>query len=240
MGTLYLVATPIGNLKDISLRAIELLQHAEYIACEDTRRAKILLKFLYDSFPQTRSEKPPLLISYFEQNEQFRIPKILNLLQNDKDIVVISDAGTPTISDPGFRLVRECIAQGITISSIPGPSSVITALSVSGLPTDKFTFLGYLPIKPGKRLHFLEELKQQQNDTKNLSATIIFFEAPHRIQKTLHDLQTVFGDIQVVICRELTKVHEEIRREPVSCSLAHFEKNEPRGEFVVLFNLKEA
>lgn len=239
MGTLYLVATPIGNLKDISLRAIELLKHTEYVACEDTRRAKVLLKFLYDSFPHTRSAKPPMLISYFEQNEQFRIPKILNLLLNDKDVVLISDAGTPTVSDPGFKLVKECIAQGIPVSALPGPSSVITALSVSGLPTDKFLFVGYLPLKPGKRVKFLEELKQQQENTKNLSATIIFFEAPHRLLKALHDVQTVFGDIYIVICRELTKIHEEIRRETVNESIAHFEKTEPRGEFVVLFHTKK-
>jgi 16S rRNA (cytidine1402-2'-O)-methyltransferase len=147
----------------------------------------------------------------------------------------VSDAGTPTISDPGFKLVRECIAQGIKVESIPGPSSLISSLVVSGLPTDKFLFLGYLPKKQGKRKNLLNELKCFK-DLKQVHPTIIFFESPYRLIKSLSDMKEVFGDIDIVIARELTKIHEEIRREKISDSIDHFYKIAPKGEFVILFH----
>lgn len=235
-GTLYIVATPLGNLQDISLRALELLKNAEYIACEDTRRAGSLLKAITEFVePSEELNTPkPMLISYYEQNEFQRIPNILNLLINGKDVVLISDAGTPTISDPGFRLVRECIVQNIPVVSVPGPSAPITALAASGLPTDKFLFLGYPPHKPGHRKALFENIKKV---SELISQTVILFEAPHKLIKTLEELQEVLGDIDIVVERELTKIHEEIRREKISQSIEHFKKQAPKGEFVILFHL---
>lgn len=228
MGTLFIVATPIGNLHDLTLRAKEILSKVEIILCEDTRRTQILLKFIQAKHGQT-------LLSYFEQNEQSRIPQALNALQNGIDVALVSDAGTPTISDPGFKLVRECIRQGIQIESIPGPSSVISSLVVSGLPTDKFLFLGYPPRKPGHRKKMLLDITKV---IQIIKATMIIFEAPHKLINTLKEMEEVFGDIEIVICRELTKVHEEIRRELISKSLEHFNKIIPKGEIIILFNLK--
>jgi len=246
MGTLYIVATPIGNLKDLSFRAVDVLTKVEIIACEDTRHTGLLLsrhpelvsgsnemlKLVQHDKKNTR----PTLLSYYEQNEAQRIPQVLNALLNGVDVALVSDAGTPTISDPGFKLVRECITQGIRVENIPGPSSVISALVVSGLPTDKFLFLGYLPRKQGKRKKLLNELKSF-HDTKQIHPTIIFFESPHRLIETLTDTKDVLGDINIVICRELTKIHEEIRREKISESLAHFSKIAPKGELVILFHM---
>lgn len=242
MGTLFIVATPIGNLKDLSLRAIDVLTKVEIIACEDTRHTGLLLKHIKDAL-HTRSilrqgyslqDKRPTLLSYYEQNEFKRIPQVINALKNGVDVALVSDAGTPTISDPGFKLVRECIAQGIKVESIPGPSSVISSLVVSGFPTDKFLFLGYLPKKPGKRKNLLNELKCFET-LKQIHPTIILFESPYRLIETLSDMKEVFGDIDIVVARELTKIHEEIRREKISESVEHFNKTQPKGEFVVLF-----
>ncbi len=229
MGILYIVATPIGNLQDITLRAIEVLKTVPAIACEDTRRTGMLLK----SIEVTHK---PLLMSYYEQNEARRIPEIITFLKNGQNLALISDAGTPTISDPGFKLVRECVREKIKVESIPGPSSLISALVASGLPTDKFMFVGYPPKKPGNRNKYFLSILSAVDAIK---ATVIMFEAPHRIIKTLEELKEVFGDIDIVICRELTKVHEEIRHEKISKSLEHFEKVDPKGEFVILFNLGE-
>ncbi len=223
MGTLYVVATPIGNLQDITIRAIEILQSVDGIACEDTRKTGNLLKTLQINKPD--------LISYYEQNELQRIPEIITALKNGLNIALVSDAGTPTISDPGFKLVRLCIQEGIRVESIPGPSSVISALVSSGLPTDKFLFIGYPPKKEGHRKKLFTDLF-----ALSIKTTIILFEAPHRLVKTLGELQEVFGDIEVVIAKELTKIHEEIRRETISSSLLHFEKTNPKGEFVILFS----
>jgi 16S rRNA (cytidine1402-2'-O)-methyltransferase len=219
---LYLVATPIGNLKDITQRAIEVLSSVEIIACEDTRKTGLLLQKL-------ELKNKPHLLSYYEESEQGRIPQIINFLKENKNVALVSNAGTPTISDPGFKLVRECIAQDILVESIPGPSSVLVALTSSGLPTDKFMFLGFLPKKEGKRKIILESLPKK--------TTIIFFESPFRLLKTLNSLKETFGDIDMVICRELTKIFEETRRERVSQSILHFEKHKPKGEFILLFNL---
>lgn len=228
-GKLYIVATPIGNLKDITLRAIEVLNKVPLVACEDTRKTGFLLSQL-----NLHLQHKPKLLSYYEQNEAQRIAEIVALLKNGNDIALVSDAGTPTVSDPGFKLVRECIVNGIKVESIPGPSSVISALVSSGLPTDKFMFLGFLPHKVGHRNTMLLNV---QNILKLQSQTVIFFEAPHRIVQALEEVQTVFGDIELVLCRELTKLHEEVRRESISASIKHYEKTNPKGEYVVLFHI---
>jgi len=235
MGTLSIVATPIGNLEDISLRALKTLFNVDIIACEDTRRTGLLLQRLLTEFAENPEDKrKPQLLSYYEQIEQQRIPEIIELLRADKNIALVSDAGTPLISDPGFKLVRECLAQGIKVESLPGASSVLAALTSSGLPTDKFTFVGYPPHKSGHRKTFYENIKSSQ---KLLKTTVILFEAPHKIRKTLTELQEVFGDIEIVITRELTKTHQEIRREKISEAATHFKKTLPKGEFVLLFHL---
>jgi 16S rRNA (cytidine1402-2'-O)-methyltransferase len=230
MGILYIVATPIGNLEDISYRAVKILSMVDFIACEDTRHTGSLLSRI----AQIETESKPRLISYYEQNELQRIPEIINVLKNDQNVALVSDAGTPAISDPGFKLIRECIREKVKVISIPGPSSVITALTSSGLPTDKFVFAGYPPRKPGHRKTFFENIKTSQ---VSLKTTVILFEAPHKMKKSLTEMQEIFGDIDVVLARELTKIHEEIRREKISKSLEHFKKKEPRGEYVILFNL---
>jgi len=221
MGTLYLVTTPIGNMKDITLRAIEVLSHVDIIACEDTRKTGLLLQKL-------KITHKPELISYYEENEQKRIPEIIKYLKEGKSVALVSNAGTPTISDPGYKLVRECINENIPVESIPGPSSVLTALTSSGLPTDKFLFLGFLPKKEGKRKQILESLPKK--------TTIIFFESPYRLIKTLKFLKETFGDIEIVICRELTKVFAEVRREKIQTSINHFLEVKPKGEFVILLH----
>jgi len=225
MGKLFLVATPIGNLKDITLRALETLKLADLILCEDTRRTRKLLAHY-------QIRKP--LLSYFEHNEERRIPEVIEKLKQGQRIALVSDAGTPTISDPGFKLVRECLEEGIEVESVPGPSAILVALTSSGLPTDKFLFLGYLPRKPQARKKALESLTMILHSIK---VTVIFFESPHRLLSSLKDLKEVLGDIEIVVCRELTKVHEEIRREKVSAAIEHFEKTKPKGEFVILFRL---
>ena len=225
---MFIVATPIGNLQDITLRAIETLKSVDYIACEDTRKTGILFKSL-------NLNSHPMLISYYEQNEKVRIPNILNLLINGRDVALVSDGGTPTISDPGFRLVRQCLKENIKVVSIPGPSAVITAISSSGLPTDKFIFLGFLPKKPGHRLKLLKEL---QVSNKKLEATVIIYEAPHRLVKVLVDLNTVFGNINITLARELTKIYEEQVSSTIEEFLKKYEKKKPKGEFVILFSPK--
>jgi len=222
MGILYLVSTPIGNLKDITLRAKEVLASVDVVACEDTRKTGLLLQKL-------EIQIKPKLFSYYEENEAVRIPQIIQLLKTGKNIALVSNAGTPTLSDPGFKLVRECIAQDIKIESIPGPSAILTALVVSGLPTDKFLFLGFLPKKQGKRKKIFTSLPEK--------TTIIFFESPYRLLKTLNELKEFLGDIEIIVCRELTKMHQEVRREKISQSIAHFAKTKPKGELTLLFRL---
>lgn len=251
MGTLYIVATPIGNLEDITFRAVKVLFSVDIIACEDTRRTGSLLDRLLDSHAelvsvsQTREGIPnqvrddniahkPFLMSYYEQNELQRIPEIINLLQQGQNIALVSDAGTPLLSDPGFKLVRECLKEKIKVVPVPGASAPLAALVASGLPTDKFLFAGYPPRKPGHRMTFFENIKQSLESVKS---TVILFEAPHKVVKTLTEMQEVFGDIELVLARELTKVHEEVKSRKISDHLLSFKKKEPRGEFVLLFHL---
>src|SRR5579864_7182052 len=235
MGMLYLVPTPIGNLADITLRSLRTLFDVDVIACEDTRRTGLLLEKLLTEFsPNPEEKRKPQLLSYYDQTELQRIPQVISLLQSGKNVALVSDAGTPAISDPGFKLIRECIKEKIKVESLPGASSVLTALTVSGLPTDKFLFVGYPPHKPGHRVSFFQNIK---TSLESVTSTVIFFEAPHKLLTTLEDLSSVFGDIEIVLCRELTKLHEEVRREKISQALEHFEKVHPKGEFVALFHL---
>jgi 16S rRNA (cytidine1402-2'-O)-methyltransferase len=223
MGKLILISTPIGNLEDISKRAIDTLSEVDLVACEDTRRTGQLLSHF-------NIKKP--LISYYEENEQRQIPQIISEIKNGKSVGLVTDSGTPSVSDPGFRLVRECVAQNIEIDAIPGPSAAIMALSISGLPTNRFLFEGFLPPKQGKRLTALKNLKKMRETGK---FTIILYESPYRLVKNLEDLKEVFGDVDIVVCRELTKVFQEIRREKVSQSIDHFSKTTPKGEFTLVF-----
>lgn len=233
VGTLYLISTPIGNLKDITRRALETLKSVEFIACEDTRRTGLLLKLLSQEYSVSNRITPAQLISYHEHNELQRIPQILTALLNDQNVALVSDAGTPTISDPGFKLVRECRKQGISVVSIPGVSAFLSALTVSGLPTDKFMFVGYLPHKEGKRLTLLKKI---QETLALVNQTVILYEAPHKLVTTLENLQEVFGNIEVVLARELTKMHEEVQTFLIKDAIDVYSSKTPRGEFVVLFH----
>lgn len=228
-GKLYIVATPIGNLGDITLRAIETLKNVEYIACEDTRKTGILLKELGIG-------RKSMLISYYEQTEDARIPNILNLLLNGQDVALISDSGTPLISDPGFRLVRAARESQIEVVSVPGAVAGVSALVSSGLPTDKFLFLGFLPRKEGNRKTLLEKVK---NGNSELESTIVIYEAPHRLVKCLESIKEVFGNINITLARELTKVHEEVVDDSVDALIEKYNKANPKGEFVILFSPKQ-
>jgi len=220
-GKLYVVATPIGNLKDITLRALETLKAVDLIACEDTRHTAKLTNHYNISKPLT---------SYFEHNELKKTGYIIGLLKQGKSVALVSDAGTPGISDPGYRLIKDAIENNINIVVVPGPSAIISALAVSGLPTDRFVFEGFLPPKSGARKKKLESLNAEKR-------TMVFYESPHRLLKCLNDMLSVFGDIKIVCVRELTKVFEEVRRQPIKELIEHFQKEKPRGEFVILVNL---
>lgn len=222
MNNLYIVATPIGNLQDITSRAILTLNKVEAVLCEDTRETKKLFE---------RYEiKKKLLIPLNEFNEESLLPEVFELLKKI-DVALVSDAGTPLISDPGFRLVREARRRNINVIPIPGPSALISALSASGLPTDKFIFVGFLPKARGKAKSLLEL-------TRNLESTVIIYESPYRLLKTLTLIKETFGDITVTIARELTKVYEEIISDSCSNLIGKYSKKAPKGEFVLLFSLK--
>lgn len=225
MGVLYIVATPIGNLKDITLRAIEILKEVSYILCEDTRVSARLLNYY-------KIQKP--MVSFNDFNEKKRIHQIIGDLTLGKKIALISDAGTPLISDPGFKLIQEAVKTNLKVESIPGPSAAIAALTSSGLPPDKFLFIGYLPKKEARKKEVLKKLRSMAAIIK---MTIIVYESPHRLLKTLESIKEVFGDVEMVICRELTKLHEEVRREKISQSINHFLSINPKGEFTLLLSL---
>lgn len=217
-GTLYIVSTPIGNLADITLRAIETLKSVDLVAAEDTRHTKILLDRYEITTPTT---------SYFEYNKVRKTDYLLKVLKEGKSVALVSDAGTPGISDPGYKIIRMCIDNNITVVPIPGPSGLITALTVSGKPTDKFTFEGFLTPKPIKRKNQLKKLRDEKR-------TAVLYESPHRIQKLLADILEVYGDVEVVLAREMTKKFEDIRRQKVSEMILRFEHEAPRGEFIVI------
>jgi len=217
---LYIVSTPIGNLKDITLRAIETLKSVDLIACEDSRHTKILLN-------RYSIDKP--LTSYHSYNKIRRGEYLISLLKEGKDIALVSDSGTPGISDPGFHLINLAIKENIPITTIPGPVSLIAGLILSGFPTHRFIFEGYLPKKPGQRKKRISSLRDEER-------TVILFESPYRIINLLEELKEEFGDIKIAILRELTKKFEEIKRERISCFLDYFKKIRPKGEFIVVFN----
>ena len=215
---LHLVATPIGNLGDITLRALETLAAVDIIACEDTRITRRLTE---------RYAISALLKPYHEHNAALARPKILERLAQGASIALVSDAGTPLISDPGFKLVREVCAAGFQVIALPGPSSVLTALAVAALPTDRFFFEGFLPPKQTARRARLTELSR-------IDATLVMFESGNRVQDTLADLAGIMGDRDAAICREMTKLHEEIKRGPVSQLALAADTLETRGEFVLV------
>lgn len=222
---LYIVSTPIGNLEDISYRAVRVLTEVDAIVCEDTRETIKLLKHF--QIP------PKKLISFYEENENIRLTDIISLLDLGENIALTSDGGTPLISDPGYKLVRECLNKQIPVTVIPGPSAVVSALTMSGLPPDKFLFLGFLPEKESHRLALLKNVLQIQ---EHIKSTIICYVSPHKLSRDLKSLENIFGDIEIVLLRELTKVYEQRWIGKVSEALKVFKH--PKGEFVLLFNLK--
>ena len=218
-GILYIVGTPIGNLEDTTFRAIKTLQQVDLIAAEDTRHTNKLLQHFQIQTPQ---------LSYHQHNQQSRIPELIEKLNQGKSIALVTDAGMPGISDPGYELVASCVEANISVVPIPGVSASITALSASGLPTNKFTFIGFLPTKSKPRQQQLETLP-------NLTETIILYESPHRLKLTLEDLAKVLGqDRKIVLGRELTKLHEEFWRGTVGAAIIHYQTHQPRGEFTLV------
>ena len=218
-GTLYLVATPIGNLGDLSERAIKVLSEADFIAAEDTRNSMRLLTHLGISKP---------MISYFEHNKRERGEQIVERLQGGETCALITDAGTPAISDPGEDIVALCAKSGVPVSSIPGPCAAIVALTLSGLPTGRFCFEGFLPVDKQERRRRLERLTSEDR-------TMIFHEAPHKLKNTLDDLAAAFGnDRRISLCRELTKLNEEAMRVTLGEAIEYYKENSPRGEYVLV------
>ncbi|OKH23935.1 16S rRNA (cytidine(1402)-2'-O)-methyltransferase [Chroogloeocystis siderophila] len=218
-GILYVVGTPIGNLEDITFRAVRILQSVDLIAAEDTRHTGKLLQHFQIATPQ---------LSYHEHNRHSRVPELVQKLSEGKAIALVTDAGMPGISDPGYELVKACIAANISIVPIPGASAVITALCAAGLPTDRFVFEGFLPAK-GK------ERQQRQEALETESRTMIFYESPHRLRQTLQDFANCFGqDRQIVLARELTKFYEEFWRGSIADAIAHYNQREPQGEYTLV------
>jgi 16S rRNA (cytidine1402-2'-O)-methyltransferase len=219
MPVLYVIATPIGNLEDISLRALRLLREVKLIAAEDTRTTRHLLN--------AHNIKTPLT-SYHEHSKKAKLDYLLNYLEKE-DMALVSEAGTPGLSDPGYELIVAAIERGISVVPIPGASAVITALVVSGLPTDQFLYLGFLPRRKGQRQRLLSSIVDEPR-------TIVAFETPHRLRKALSDIEEILGNRRLSVCRELTKIHEEIFRGRVSQAREHFA--EPRGEFSLVIEGK--
>ena len=216
-GQLFVVGTPIGNLEDITLRAISTLQNVDMVLAEDTRNSKKLLD---------AHNIDTKMISYHEHSSEKDIKRIIDLLLEGKDLALISDAGTPTISDPGYGLIRHCIKNNIIITPIPGASAITAAMSISGLPSDSFTFIGFLPQKKG-RMKKIEQLK-------NIDNTIMLFESPFRLEKTLNQLLDTLGNRSVVVGRELTKLYEEVIRGNLDEVIKYFSKSKVKGEIVIM------
>ncbi|MCK4330825.1 16S rRNA (cytidine(1402)-2'-O)-methyltransferase [candidate division WOR-3 bacterium] len=215
---LYLVSTPIGNLKDITFRAIEVLKNVDIIASEDTRRTKILLSAY-------NIKKP--LISYYDHNKENRTPEIISRIKSGETIALVTDSGTPGIQDPGFYLVREAISNGIDVTAVPGPSAFVNGLIISGIPTDRFSFEGFLSRRRGRRKKKLKEIA-------NYKGTLIFYESPHRLLPFLEDIMEVLGNRKIAIIREMTKKYEEVKRGTVEDMIEYFSDNLPRGEIVII------
>jgi len=223
-GTLYVVSTPIGNLEDITLRAVKTLKSVHLVAAEDTRRTVKLLNHFQISTSIT---------SYHDHNKEAKAPMLARTLESGKDVALVSDAGTPGIADPGFYLVRMAIERGLPVVPIPGPSAPIASLSVSGLPTDRFAFEGFLPAKKGKRLARLRALRDEER-------TVIIYESPHRVRRLLEEVLAVMGNRQAVLARELTKMHEEFLRGSVEEIIQRVdEKASVRGEMTLLIGGKK-
>ncbi|MFC1984439.1 16S rRNA (cytidine(1402)-2'-O)-methyltransferase [Chloroflexota bacterium] len=220
MPTLYVVATPIGNLDDISLRALRTLREVKFIAAEDTRKTKRLL---------TAYDIKTSVTSYHEHNKWTKLGYILNRLEGE-DVALVSNAGTPGISDPGYELIVAANQRGISVVPIPGPSAIITALVISGLPMDRFSYIGFLPHKTNNRRRLLESLADEHG-------TIVALESPRRLLAALNDMLLILGDRRVAVCRELTKIYEEVFRETISQAIKHFA--EPKGEFTLVFEGKK-
>ncbi|MDX2482025.1 MAG: 16S rRNA (cytidine(1402)-2'-O)-methyltransferase [Desulfuromusa sp.] len=220
-GTLYVVATPIGNLEDMTYRAVRILQEVALIAAEDTRHSRKLLNHYGIATP---------LISYHEHNEESRSTQLIAKLQSGDSIALISDAGTPCIADPGYRLVSNCRKEGVVVIAVPGPSAVVAALSISGLPTDDFRFVGFLPAKTHGRCQFLEQIKAE-------SQTVACYEAPHRLLSCLADIAEICGvDRPIAVARELTKLHEELFSGTVGAAQTYFAQGSVKGELVLLLS----
>ena len=219
MGTLYVVGTPIGNLEDMTFRAVRILQSVDVIAAEDTRHTGKLLQHFQIKTPQ---------LSYHEHNRNERLPELLSQLGEGKAIALVTDAGMPGISDPGYELVKACIEAGIEVVPVPGATASITALAAAGLPTDRFVFEGFLPASGQERQKRLESLPSE-------SRTFILYESPHRIRQTLQDLAECLGQYRpIVLAREITKLHEEFWRGTIRDAIAHYTQHEPRGEFTLV------
>lgn len=218
-GKLYIVSTPIGNLDDITLRAIEILKSVDLIACEDTRRTMILLEKLGIT---------KKLVSYYSYNEKQRAEELISLLKSGKNIALVSDSGTPGISDPGYALIKRAIDENIQVIPIPGATAFVCALVTSGLPMDEFVFVGFLPHKKGRKTK-LQKLAQEER-------TVILYESPHRILKTLNEILETFGDREIAVAKELTKIHEEIFRGRVSEVLKKLTPDKIKGEFVIIIS----
>jgi 16S rRNA (cytidine1402-2'-O)-methyltransferase len=217
-GALYVIATPIGNLEDITLRALRVLGEVDLIACEDTRHTRKLLTHYQLSTPT---------VSYHEHNERERTVELIERLKSGASIALVTDAGTPLVSDPGFRLVQEAIAQGLQVVPVPGPTALVAALSAAGLATDEFYFAGFLPSKPTQRRARLAAIA-------GIAATLVFYEAPHRIKATLADMRAALGNRQCAVARELTKLHEEFLRGTLDDVMQRLSESDVRGELVIL------
>ena len=219
-GTLYLVATPIGNLEDITRRALRILGEVDRVAAEDTRHTRRLLEHYGISVP---------VESLFEHNERARVPGLIQRLTEGENVAVVTDAGSPAVADPGYPLVRAAVEAGIRVESVPGPSAVIAALQVSGLPTDAFTFAGFLPVKPGARRRRLEELSGRRE-------TVVAFESPHRIEACLEDVEALWGERPIALARELTKVFEQVLRGSAREVRESLTAENRRGEMVLVLS----
>ncbi len=219
-GRLYVVATPIGHLGDLTYRAVEVLKSVDWIACEDTRHSKVLLDHYGISKP---------LISYHDFSESRKAPELVQRLKSGERGALVSDAGTPGVADPGYRLISQSVEAGVAVEAVPGAAAFLAALVVSGFPMDRFTFEGFAPLKEAAKKKWFKELAEEQR-------TVVFYESPHRIIKTLEAMKEAIGDAHVCVARELTKKFEEVRRGKLSELITHFSSHKVLGEFVVVWS----